>query len=117
MSQSPFRSVIHGPGSLVSIALWEPAIPLNQIRYQREVPTPELFARYSTKAQLVAAVHLVRWLQGFVCPRWACESHYIAAHGAREPLLCRGWKHQASPSTGMLRDSTKSPLSTWFLVV
>jgi transposase-like protein len=117
MNLSLARSVSQWPGSLVSINQWEPAMPMNEIRFQRGVPMPEFFARYGTEVQCVAALMALRWPQGFVCPRCACVSHYVVGHGARKLFQCRGCRHQTSLTAGTVLDSTKLPLTTWFLAI
>lgn len=117
MNLSLARSVSQWPRSLAPINLWEPAVPMNQIQFQRGVPMPDFFARFGTEAQCAAAVVAMRWPQGFACPRCACQLHYLVGHGVRELYQCRGCRHQTSLTAGTLLDSTKLPLTTWFLAI
>ena len=90
---------------------------MNQIQFQRGVSMPEFFERYGTEAQCGAALTALRWPQGFRCPRCASEAHYVVGHGARKLYQCRGCRHQTLLTSGTLMDSTKLPLSTWFLAI
>ena len=92
-------------------------MPMNQIQFQRGVSMPEFFERYDTEAQFAAALVVLRWPQGFRCPRCASEAHYVVGHGARKLYQCPGCRHQTSLTAGTLMDSTKLQLSTWFLAI
>ena len=92
-------------------------MPMNRIQFQRGVSMPEFFGRYGTEAQCAAALVQMRWPEGFRCPRCAGEAHCLVSHGARKLYQCNGCRHQASLTAGTLLDSTKLPLTTWFLAI
>jgi transposase-like protein len=92
-------------------------MPMNRIQFQRGVSMPEFFSRYGTEAQCAAALVALRWPQGFRCPRCASAEHYLVGHGARKLYQCQGCRHQTSLTAGTLMDSTKLPLTTWFLAI
>jgi hypothetical protein len=92
-------------------------MPMNRIQFQRGVSMPEFFQRYGTEAQCTQALVALRWPEGFRCPRCAFAAHYVVGHGARRLFQCRGCRHQTSLTAGTLMDSTKLPLTTWFLAI
>ena len=92
-------------------------MPMNQVQFQRGVSMPEFFSRYGTEAQCAAAMLALRWPQGFRCPSCGSAEYYLVSHGARELYQCRGCRHQTSLTAGTVMDSTKLPLTTWFLAI
>jgi transposase-like protein len=92
-------------------------MPMNRVQFQRGVCMPEFFQRYGTEAQCAQALVAMRWPEGFRCPRCASSEHYVVGHGARHLFQCRGCRHQTSLTAGTLMDSTKLPLTTWFLAI
>lgn len=90
-------------------------MPMNRIQFQRGVSMPEFFERYGTEAQCAAALVKLRWPEGFGCPRCAGQAHCLVSQGARKLYQCSGCRHQTSLTAGTLLDSTKLPLTTWFL--
>jgi len=90
---------------------------MNRIQFQHGVSMPEFFERYGSEAQCEAALAVLRWPQGFVCPRCASSAHYVVGHGTRKLFQCRACRHQTSLTAGTVMDSTKLPLSTWFLAM
>jgi transposase-like protein len=117
MNLSLAHSVSHSVRSLAPINQREPVMPMNPIQFQRGVSMPEFFSRYGTEAQCTAALVAMRWPNGVVCPRCSSESHYVVSHRARKLYQCRGCRHQTSLTAGTLLDSTKLPLTTWFLAI
>ena len=90
---------------------------MNRIQFQPGVSMPAFFERYGIEAQYAAALVKLRWPQGFRCPRCASAKHFVVGHGARKLLQCRACRHQTSLTAGTLMDSTKLPLTTWFLAI
>ena len=92
-------------------------MPMNRIQFQPGVSMPEFFSRYGTQAQCAAALVALRWPQGFRCPRCSSAEHYVVGHGTRKLFQCRGCRRQTSLTAGTVMDSTKLPLTTWFLAI
>jgi len=92
-------------------------MPMNQIQFQRGVPMHEFFARYGTEAQCTDALAAMRWPAGFRCPRCSTPEHYVVSQGARKLYQCQGCRRQTSLTAGTVLDSTKLPLTTWFLAI
>ena len=92
-------------------------MPMNRIQFQPGLSLPEFFSRYGTEPRCEAALMALRWPDGFRCPRCDSAAHYVVGHGARKLFQCQGCRHQTSVIAGTLMDSTKLPLSTWFLAI
>lgn len=92
-------------------------MPMNRVQFQPGVSMPEFFSRYGTEAQCAEAVQAKRWPQGFRCPRCASAEHDVVGHGARKLFQCQTCRHQTSLTAGTVMDSTKLPLTTWFLAI
>lgn len=92
-------------------------MPMNPIQFQRGMPLPEFLAHYGTDAQCEAALERARWPEGFRCPICGhCE--YTPVHRDRQRLYqCRACRHQASLRVGTVFESSKLPLSIWFLAI
>ena len=79
----------------------------------RATPLHEFLARYGTEEQCREAFALARWPSGFVCPFCGHGRCSILAH--RELRQCAGCARQSSLTSGTALDSTKIPLTVWFL--
>ena len=89
-----------------------------RIQFQPGVSMPKFFfSCYGTEAQCAAALLALRWPQGFRCPRCSSAEHYVVGHGARKLFQCRGCRRQTSLTSGTVMDSTKLPLTAWFLAI
>ena len=69
----------------------------NQIQFQKGYSLTELFHDYGTEEQCTKALFDWRWPTGFNCPA-CCSSSYCTLKNT-------------------LFDSTKLPLTTWFLAI
>ena len=85
------------------------------IQFQKGLSLPEFQRFYGTEEQCEAALEKARWPDGFRCPR--CKGHeHGLVHGRRlKRYQCRTCGHQATLTAGTILQSTKLPLSTWFL--
>ncbi len=92
-------------------------MPMNRVQFQPGVSMAEFFSRYGTEAQCAEAVKAMRWPQGFRCPRCSSAEHYVVGHGARKLFQCQACRHQTSLTAGTVMDSTKLPLTTWFMAI
>lgn len=94
---------------------WEHTMPMNRIQFQRGTSLPEFLRSFGHEHQCAQAVKQARWPDGFRCPRCASAAHYVVGHGARKLFQCCDCRHQSSLTAGSLFESTKLPLTTWFL--
>jgi len=85
------------------------------IQFQKGLSLSEFQRFYGTEEQCEAALEKARWPDGFRCPR--CKGHeHGLVHGRRlKRYQCRTCGHQDTLTAGTILQSTKLPLSTWFL--
>ena len=89
----------------------------NKVQYQRGLPMLEFIDLYGSQERCEEAVRGWRRAQGFVCPR--CQSTWHSEFRRNERLFfqCSGCRHQCSLTSGTIFDSTKLPLTKWFIAM
>ena len=90
---------------------------MNRIQFQPGLSMPEFLKDHGTEVQCEQALEAVRWPQGFRCPRCAETVSYVLRDGTRKVFQCTACRHQTSLITGTIFQSTKLPLTTWFLAI
>ena len=73
----------------------------------------ELEQRFSTDACRDYLL-LLRWPDGFICPRCQGREAWKASRGR---LLCRTCRHQTSVTAGTIFQDTRKPLTLWFRAI
>jgi transposase-like protein len=89
----------------------------NPIQFQQGMSLPEFLQRFGTADACAEAVRRARWPDGFSCPRCGNRAHCVVASGGRSLFQCHACRRQTSLTAGTLFDSTKLPLTTWFLAI
>jgi transposase-like protein len=90
---------------------------MNRIQFQPGLSMPEFIRQFGSDSQCEAALEQSRWPEGFVCPCCGGTGHSVFRAGGRKTFQCKACRHQASLTAGTLFQSTKLPLSVWFLAV
>ena len=90
---------------------------MNRIQFQPGLSMPEFLKQFSTEAQCEAELEQARWPQGFVCPCCAHTGHSVFKVGSHKMFQCQDCRHQTSLIAGTLFQSTKLPLTVWFLAI
>jgi transposase-like protein len=90
---------------------------INRIQFQTGMSMPEFLKQFGTEAQCEAALEQSRWPRGFVCPCCSETGCSVFIVGAHKMFQCRSCRHQTSLTAGTLFQSTKLPLTTWFLAI
>jgi transposase-like protein len=90
---------------------------MNRVQFQPGLSMPEFYRRYATEAQCQAALQAARWPRGFVCPRCAGAARTSFLRAGLPYWECRACAHQCSLISGTMFESTKLPLSRWFLAM
>ena len=88
---------------------------INRVQFQKGLSLPEFMERYGTEAQCHAAVVAQRWPNGFVCPACGGTRHCAFERKGLSYWQCSACREQTSILCGTIFESTKLPLSTWFL--
>lgn len=92
-------------------------MPQNKVQYQPGLSMPEFFDSFSSLEQCEELVRRWRWPDGFVCPR--CKGCWNSEFRRDQRLYfqCSGCRYQCSLLSGTIFESSKLPLSTWFLAM
>ncbi len=89
---------------------------INKVQFQKGLSLSDFLKHYGTEKQCEDAVVEMRWPQGYQCTRCACTRVSMTHHGRRlwECLSCG---YQCSAIAGTIMESTKLPLTKWFLAM
>lgn len=87
----------------------------NPVQFQRGMSLATFLARFGGEEQCHAALVRMRWPCGFVCPACGGRRHGFCA--PRRLYQCSACGHQASVKAGTIFQSSKTPLTKWFLAI
>jgi len=90
---------------------------MNRIQFQPGLSLPAFLTQFGTEAQCESALEIARWPTGFVCPECGQLDHYVLKGGGHKTFQCRGCRLQTSLIAGTLFQSTRLPLTCWFLAI
>lgn len=85
----------------------------NKVQFQQGFSLQEFFSQYGNEQQCRQALIQWRWPEGFQCP--VCGHDKYCELNTRLLFQCNGCHAQTSVTAGTIFDSTKLPLTTWFL--
>ena len=85
----------------------------NSIQFQPGLSLKEFLSQYGQEEQCEKAAFNWRWPQGFKCPKCGC-GHFCVLK-SRVLFQCNRCRTQTSLTSGTIFESTKLPLTTWFL--
>src|SRR5450432_590649 len=90
---------------------------MNRVQFQPGLSMIEFLDRYGSEDKCEAALLESRWPKGFACP--ACNSgvHSGFIRAGRRYWQCAACHHQCSAISGTIFESTKLPLTRWFLAM
>jgi ribosomal protein L37AE/L43A len=90
---------------------------MNRVQFQRGLSMVEFMQRYGTERQCEQALEAARWPQGFHCPECGDTRYSAFERKDRHYWQCCRCRHQTTVIAGTIFDSTKLPLTTWFLAM
>ena len=90
---------------------------MNRLQFQRGLSMPEFFERYGSEEQCQEAVAAARWPDGFVCLVCGGTARTSFWRGTLRYWQCGSCAHQCSLISGTIFESTKLPLTRWFLAM
>jgi ribosomal protein L37AE/L43A len=90
---------------------------MNRVQFQPGLSMAEFLNRYGSEVKCEAALAAARWPQGFVCPACGCATHGVFVRSSRHYWQCTACRHQCSVTSGTIFESTKLPLTRWFLAM
>jgi len=89
----------------------------NRVQFQRGLPMSEFLEHYGTEDGCEDALIASRWPQGFVCPVCGGPASCSFRREGRLYWQCASCRHQCSVISGTIFESTKLPLTSWFLAM
>jgi hypothetical protein len=90
---------------------------MNHVQFQPGLSMAEFLNRYGSEDKCEAALAAARWPQGFVCPACDCATHGVFVRSSRHYWQGTACRHQCSVISGTIFESTKLPLTRWFLAM
>lgn len=90
---------------------------MNRVQFQAGLSMAEFMRRYGSDDLCEAALITARWPHGFVCPDCGCGVHSSFRRLGRMYWQCSACRTQCSVTAGTIFESSKLPLSTWFLAM
>jgi hypothetical protein len=90
---------------------------MNRIQFQPGMSMAEFFKLFGTEPLCAAALESARWPDGFRCPCCGGSAHCLLHTDGHKVFQCNACRHQVSLIAGTIFQSTKLPLTTWFLAI
>ena len=87
----------------------------NWVQRQKGLSLHKFLESYGEEESCRAKLFRARWPNGFKCPRCSCTQYYSIS--TRNLLQCTSCKYQCSLISGTIFESSKLPLTTWFLAI
>lgn len=87
----------------------------NKIQFQEGYSLFEFFENYGTDEQCRQVLFKWKFTNGFICPECGEKSYCTLKN--RNLYQCNHCHHQTSATCGTIFDSTKLPLTKWFLSI
>jgi len=90
---------------------------MNRIQFQPGMSMAEFFKLFGTEPLCAAALESARWPDSFRCPCCSGGAHCLLHTEGHKVFQCNACRHQTSLIAGTIFQSTKLPLTTWFLAI
>ena len=90
-------------------------MPKNKVQLQKGLSLQDFLKSYGTEEDCRNRLFKMRWPSGFTCPQCGCNRYYTVT--TRNLYQCTMCKHQSSLISGTIFESSKLPLTTWFLAI
>ena len=87
----------------------------SRIQQSKAISLSAFLSLYGTDDQCYDALYRWRWPDGFLCPH--CGNDQCCQLTSRKLQQCNRCHRQTSVTAGTILDSTKLPLTTWFLAI
>lgn len=92
-------------------------MPMNRVQFQPGLSMWEFQAKFGRESQCRRALYRARWPRGFRCP--ACDGRHRSTFRREGQIYfqCRSCRHQTTLLAGTIFQSSKLPLTKWFLAL
>ena len=91
------------------------AMPKNKVQFQKGLSLPQFQKLYGSEEQCRSQLFKYRWPHGFICPK--CGHKHFYKLSSRALYQCCSCRFQTSLISGTVFESSKLPLTTWFLAI
>ena len=91
-------------------------MPKNKVQFQKGLSLTQFLQDYGSEAQCEQALFAARWPDGLNCPRCG-GARFCRLSTRRATFQCNHCKRQLSLLAGTVFQTTKLPLSIWFLAI
>ena len=88
----------------------------NKVQFQKGYSLTQFFSDYGTEEQCRKALFEWRWPDGYICPECGGQK-YCVLPSKKGVFQCNRCHHQHSLTSGTIFESSKLPLTTWFLAM
>lgn len=105
------------PRKLTLFPCGDSAMAMNPVQFQYGMSMPDFYKAFGTERQCAKALAQMRWPNGFHCPMCSGTDHCIVSGRTHLLYQCSACRHQTSLTAGSLFQSTKLPLTIWFLAI
>ncbi|CAI8740176.1 IS1595 family transposase [Methylocaldum szegediense] len=92
-------------------------MPMNRVQFQKGLSLAEFLGQYGREEQCEAALEALRWPEGFRCPACGGAHHTVFERSGRKYWQCGHCRKQTTLTAGTIFESTKLPLTSWFLAM
>ena len=90
---------------------------MNRVQFQPGLSMTEFMDRYGSQDKCEEALIAARWPRGFTCPACGNGMRSTFRREGRPYWQCSRCRHQCSLISGTIFESSKLPLSRWFLAM
>jgi transposase-like protein len=87
----------------------------NSVQFQKGYSLPKFLNAYGSEEKCREKLYKFRWPNGFECPKCGHTHCYVLK--SRQLFQCTHCRYQCSIISGTIFDSSKLPLTTWFLAI
>lgn len=92
-------------------------MPMNRVQFQPGLSLSEFHARFGRESQCRRALYKARWPRGFRCPSCDDRRRSTFRRDGQIYFQCRSCRHQTTLLAGTIFQSSKLPLTKWFLAL
>lgn len=90
---------------------------MNRVQFQAGLSMAEFLREYGTERRCERALEAARWPDGFCCPNCSDTRSSCFEREGRGYWQCCRCRRQTTVKAGTIFDSSKLPLTTWFLAM
>ena len=90
-------------------------MPKHTVQRQKGLSLHKFLESFGTEEHCRVKLFQIRWPNGFTCPK--CNGSHFYTVTTRNLYQCTNCKQQTSLISGTIFESSKLPLTTWFLAI